>query len=189
MFPTLRSDLIAASANVGRQWQCSFVKKVRVGIACRLLQRSNIGFKAEVAFRSEERHTRWTTHGDTKAWFENRRMELEHLGFGTTRCDGSFCIPEDQLCRIVNLDESTLLLDGNDGRCRGRPRVTLHDPWFPCCSNGCSKSSITTTLIGGNLSLGQPLPPHFQCVLRANTDDARVNEDVFKCMRKARALF
>ena len=57
-----------------------------------------------------------------------------NLGFGSTRDDRSFHVPEDQLRQIINLDELALLLDGNDGTCRGRPRVSLQDPWFPRCT-------------------------------------------------------
>ena len=45
------------------------------------------------------------------------------------------------------------------------------------------------TFIGGSSALGQPLPPHFQCVSRAKADNVRVNEDVFKHMRRVRATF
>ena len=43
--------------------------------------------------------------------------------------------------------------------------------------------------IGSSSSLGQPLPPRFQHVFRAKADDSRVNEDVFRHMRKVRASF
>ena len=44
------------------------------------------------------------------------------------------------------------------------------------------------TLIRGSSALGQPLLLHFQHIPRAGADNVRVNEDVFKRMRKARAL-
>ena len=107
------------------------VQKVGTRIVHRLLQQSNMRFDAEVALENEDRRARWTTHGNIKAWFDNWRMDLERLGFGTSLGSGSFHVPDDQLQQIVNLDESALSLDGNEGRVGGRPRVTRQDPRFP----------------------------------------------------------
>ena len=120
----------------------------------RLLFQSRSG-----TWKCEEQCTRQTTHGNVKAWFNNWRMDLENLGFRLTLKDGSFQIPQDQLCRIVNLNEPALSLEGNDSRCGGRPRVTLKDLRIPCCSKRPSKSSNMMTFIGGSSALGQTLPP------------------------------
>ena len=73
------------------------IQKVGTGIIHRLSQRSNIHFNAEAALKNEEQRTRWTTCSDVKAWFDNWRIDLEHLGFRPTLDDGSFHIPDNQL--------------------------------------------------------------------------------------------
>ena len=137
------------------------IQKVGTKIVQRLLKKSETAFKAQAAFaRDKEQRTRWTTCANIEAWFSNWRTDLENLRFGTTLCNGRFDIAEDQLCQIVNLDESAAVSsDGNDGQCGGRPRVTVQDPRFLNCSEQCSKPKTAMTFIGSSMELNQPLPP------------------------------
>jgi hypothetical protein len=68
--------------------------------------------------------------------------------------------------QILNLDETCMSLDGGDGNRGGRP---TH---FPQLGKATSKSALTTTMIGGSNVAGEPIPPHFQFQLSAQTPDA-----------------
>ena len=67
----------------------------------------------------------WLTDGDMTIWFNQWRIDLAELGFAKAidkaNGDGSIKIPPDQLAKIINIDETALSLDGNQGRCGGRP--------------------------------------------------------------------
>jgi len=123
----------------------------------------------------EQRRILWTTYKNLKMWFENWEHDLEDLGF-TLREGDKHYIPDDQMHRIVNLDETCLSLDGSKGNRGGRPEVTFFHPMFPQLGKGSSKSSLTTTMIGGSTAAGEALPPHFQFQTTAQTgDNERLN--------------
>ena len=43
---------------------------------------------------------------------------------------------------------------------------------FPQLGKATSKSALTTTMISGSTTAGEPLPPHFQFQTSAQTDEA-----------------
>ena len=55
--------------------------------------------------------------------FSNWRSTLLELGFGykNEEKEGSFIIPPEQMRRILNLDETSILFDGSNGWAGGRP--------------------------------------------------------------------
>lgn len=63
----------------------------------------------------EERRILWTTYNNLKCWFLNWGNDLVELGFAHKNLDGDIVIPEEQLGRIVNFDETCLSLDGSNG--------------------------------------------------------------------------
>ena len=79
----------------------------------------------------EERRILWTTYKNLKMWFNNWKLDLLNLGFATQNLEGDVTISENQLYRIINLDETCLSLDGSKGNRGGRPEVTFFDPRFP----------------------------------------------------------
>ena len=78
----------------------------------------------------EERRILWTTYNNLKMWFGNWKIDLLNLGFATQTDEGDIIICDDQLRRILNLDETCLSLDGSKGNCGGRPEVTFYNPRF-----------------------------------------------------------
>ena len=95
-------------------------------------------------------------------WFNNWAHDLVELGFATKlNDDGEIHIPDDQLGRIINFDETCLSLDGS-GKRGGRPDVIFYNPLLPQTGRPTSKSALTTTMITGSNALGEALPPHFQ---------------------------
>ena len=119
----------------------------------------------------EERRILWTTYKNLKMWFNNWKLDLLNLGFATQNLEGDVTISENQLYRIINLDETCLSLDGSKGNRGGRPEVTFFDPRFPQLGKGTSKSAMTTTMIGGSNAAGEALPPHFQFQTKATTPE------------------
>ena len=96
-----------------------------------------------------------TTYSNLKPWFDSWKRNLVDLGFATIAVDdqGKIDIPDNQLSRILNLDESCLSLNGNERR-GGRPSVVFYDPNLPNPVKTVSKSSVSLKFIGGSNALG-----------------------------------
>ena len=111
------------------------------------------------------------------------------LGFAKNS-GGQTVIPETQLERIINLDESCLSLDRSQGRRGGRPCVTFFDPALPSLGKCATKSSITTTIICGSSAAGEPLPPHLQFSTNAKVEEReKIRLEIFKYIQKTRGKF
>jgi len=86
--------------------------------------------------------------------------------------DGEFVIPDSQLRRIINLDESNLSLDGSTATRGGRGGAAIWDTALPMIGQPVNKSNVSLTLITGSSAFGEPLPPHFQFQTKAqNTEN------------------
>jgi len=128
----------------------------------RLLQRilgcTDVMLSAGVQNIVEDRRIRWTTYSNLKLWFDSWGEDIVELGFGYHDADGKVVISDDQLARILNLDESCLSLDGTKERRGGRLSSALFDQTLPCPGKTASKSSTTLTFIGGSNALVEALP-------------------------------
>ena len=128
----------------------------------------------------EDRRIRWTTYSNINIWFDNWEWDLVDLGFAFYDEDGKCVIPDEQLCNILNFDETCLSADGSEGRRGGRPEITIHDPRFPMAGKVTNKDSLTATLICGSNAAGEALPPHFQFQTKATSDEReRLRTQVF----------
>ena len=156
----------------------------------RLLRNTDIDFSASAQENIEDRRHRWTTFANLKLWFDVWEMNLIKLGFAKKNKDGEIEISASQLQRIINLDETCLSLDGNQGRRGGRPSVSFFDPNIPQTGKTVSKSSVTYTLICGSSAAGEALPPHFQFSTTAKTEDRqKLKLDVVAFMQKTRGTW
>ncbi len=64
----------------------------------------------------EAQQIQWTTAKNLRMWFNNWGHDVQ-LGFATKlNGDGDIHIPDDQLGRIINFDETCLSLDGSGSR-------------------------------------------------------------------------
>ena len=127
----------------------------------------------------EDRRVQWTTHKNLKLWFENWGKDLVELGFAHLDEHGDVIIPDDQLHRILNFDETCLSHDGSNGARGGRPEVFIYDPRLPLPGKRTSKCSSTTTMITGSTAAGEALPPHFQFQTSAKSHETqRIRIDV-----------
>jgi len=84
---------------------------------------------------------------------------------------GQLEIPNDQLARILNFDETCLSLDGSGSAAGGRPSAIFYNPKLPLVGRATSKSALTTTLITGSYAVGEAIPPHFQFSTSAKSAD------------------
>ena len=65
----------------------------------------------------------------TRIWilgFDNWERALSQLGF-SKHMEGKFFIFNEQLGRIIKIDETALCLDGIEGRCGGGPSAVFAD--------------------------------------------------------------
>ena len=90
---------------------------------------------------AEERRVRWTTYFNIKSWFDNWESDLVKLGFAFVDDNHKVIIPDAQLMRILNIDETCLVMDGNKCNRGGRPEVTFYSRNLP--NLGRSTLSIT----------------------------------------------
>ncbi len=82
------------------------------------------------------------------------------LGFATKSYDGLVEIPNNQLQRIISIDETRLILDGGLGKCGGHPSVVYFGKNLSKVGKSLSKSSITVTVITGSTAAGEAILPH-----------------------------
>jgi len=156
----------------------------------RLLRECAIDLLAEKSQSVEQRRIMWTSYTNLRMWFNNWFKDIEQLGFATRNSDGDLIIPDDQLSRILNVDETCLSVDGSQGNRGGRPAVTFYDPRLPTIGRGASKSALTSTMITGSTAAGEAIPPHFQFQTKAKTEDAqRIRMETFKYMPKVVSKF
>ena len=106
------------------------------------------------------------TYYNLKTWFDSWKEELIELGFAKYDDENKVFIPPDKLERILNVDQTCLVLDGSKCNSGGRPEVIFYSPYLPNLGKATIKNSATTTLIAG---IGEPIPPHFQFQTRAQS--------------------
>ncbi len=106
-------------------------------------------------------------------WFENWGKDLVELGFAHHGKHGEVIIPNDQLHRILNFDETCLSHDGSNGARGGCPEVFIYNPRLPFPGKRTSKCTSTTTMITGSTAAGEALPPHFQFQTSAKSDETQ----------------
>mmetsp|Transcript_24214 Transcript_24214/g.44508 ORF Transcript_24214/g.44508 Transcript_24214/m.44508 type:complete len:349 (+) Transcript_24214:479-1525(+) len=146
-------------------------KSVSMHLLDRILKETAVDILSKVSDNVEDRRVRWTTYNNLKSWFDNWAHDLEELGFAIRNEAGELYIPEEQLARILNLDESCLSMDGSNGQRGGRLEAVFYFPQLPQTGRATSKSSLTTTFITGSTSAGEALPPHFQFSTKAQSKD------------------
>jgi|EP01082_Thalassiosira_pseudonana_P008128 hypothetical protein len=144
----------------------------------RLLAVSGVDLKAGRSNNAEQRRIMWTTYYNLKSWFDNWESDLLKLGFAKKE-EGKTVIPKDQLARILNVDETCLVMDGSSSQRGGRPAVVFTSGSLPDLGKATIKSSAATTMITGSTAAGEAIPPHFQFATAAKSDEMeRIRADV-----------
>ena len=122
----------------------------------------------------EERRVKWTTFTNLDLWFSSWEKLLDEKGFLEYDSNGNNpTIPERLLPNILNFDETSLSLDGSTVTRGGRPPVQFQDQRLPQLGKSTSKTSQTTTMINGSNAWGEALPPHFQFMTSAQTEEGK----------------
>jgi hypothetical protein len=128
----------------------------------RVLRDTNVDLSVTKSRNAEDRRIAWTNEDNLNMWLNNWEHDLVELGFAWRDDTGKVHIPEEMLALITNLDETNLSLCGATQTRGGRPEGHIYDPRFPMVGKATSKSSLSTTMIGGSTAAGEALPPHIQ---------------------------
>ncbi len=91
----------------------------------------NVDFTASVSDQAKERCLKWTTYANIKMWFDSIDHFLVEFGFGFLREDGSIFVSNEQKARILNIDETALLMDRTTQNKGGCPTVTFYNGSLP----------------------------------------------------------
>ncbi|KAL7474304.1 hypothetical protein ACHAW6_000283, partial [Cyclotella cf. meneghiniana] len=75
----------------------------------------------------------------------------------------------EQLQNIINIDETCLVLDGSKCNRGGRPEITFYSPNLPNLRRATIKTCCT--MITGSTAAGEPMPPHFQFLTTAQSEE------------------
>eukprot|EP00984_Skeletonema_dohrnii_P018305 scaffold8528_cov85-Skeletonema_dohrnii-CCMP3373.AAC.1 len=155
----------------------------------RLLEESGVDINAGRSNNAEQRRIMWTTYYNLKSWFDNWEKDLLELGFAK-KVEGKTVIPEDQLARILNVDETCLVMDGSKTQRGGRPAVVFTSNSLPDLGKATIKSSTATTMITGSTAAGEAIPPHFQFPTAAKSDEReRIRSEVDRFTVKVKGKF
>ncbi len=80
-------------------------------------------------------------------------------------------ILNNQLKRIVNMDETCLELDCGQGKQGGHPVIVYIGKFLPEVGKTVSKSSMSMTMITGSTAAGEAILPHFQFLTIAQSEE------------------
>jgi len=139
---------------------------------------------------AEDLRIRWTTYQNLDLWFDSWEVSLVDYGFATINTNGELLFDIEMMKRILNLDETCMSLDGGNGNRGGHPTVMYYDARFSQLGKATSKSALTTTMIGGSNAAGEPIPPHFQFQMSAQTPDAEaLRIECIRYMHNVQAAF
>jgi len=156
----------------------------------RLCRDTAVDMKADKLSFAEERRVRWTTFHNLELWFNSWEKSLHDLGLMEEDGSGKLIIPEHQLRNILNFDETCLSLDGSSINRGGRPAAYYHDPRLPQVGISTSKTSQTITMITGSNAWGEALPPHFQFMTSAQTDEGKqIRNECVRYMKNVKGEF
>lgn len=137
----------------------------------RIVRNKNLDINASKMNSQEARRIAWTKSKYLSMWFDNWGDNLVSLGFAEKNENEDIHIPDDQLVRILNFDETCLSLDGSGSVAGGRPMAVFYNPHLPLVGRATSKTNATTTMITGSNAAGEAIPPHFQFMTAAQSEE------------------
>ena len=128
--------------------------------------------------RVEQRRSKWTTYTNVRIWFDSLKHFLVEEGFAEPTPAGiggaELIFYPQQTHRIVNLDESGMILDNTKPGSGGRPPLNFYDPLTqeaPVIA--AHKNSYCLTGLFGSTMSGHALPLHL--VLPSDATAANMN--------------
>jgi hypothetical protein len=103
----------------------------------------------------EMRRQFWTTHPNLTLWYDGWESFVLDKGFALKNNNNEIHFKERAMCRIINLDETKLSLDGSDVGIGGRPCHTIRVKQQSFRSGTASnKASASSKLICGSNAAG-----------------------------------
>ena len=124
----LEKKKLAALVNsvIGRSRELTDKHTGSYKLLSRIAKWKKIDFNAIKLSTQEARRIQWTKRKYLQMWFDTWEASLIKLGFAKrSEVDGHIEIPDDQLARILNFDETCLSLDGSGSAAGGRPSAIL----------------------------------------------------------------
>ena len=104
--------------------------------------------------------------------------------------DGKVYIPNTLLRNILNFDETCLSLDGCSVNRGGHPAAYYYDPRLPQVGISTFQTLQTITMITGSNAWGKVLPPHFQFMTSAQTDEGKqIQNECDWYLRRMKGIF
>ena len=142
----------------------------------------------------EERRDIWTTYRHINAWFGTLKefLIIPH-GFARLSTEeemketgSELYFFEEQLDRIINIDESEIFTDGTSKIAGGRPATTYTstDSSLHKGVEATNKSGYSATFSGGSTVSGSPLPPRFQLKITAREYNNTIDTNFLKYLPK-----
>jgi hypothetical protein len=158
------------------------IQKAAEKILNRIIRDTAISLTNTKLNAAEKQQVRWTTYQNLSLWFDSWERFLSEYGFGKYR-DGNFVIFDHMKKYILILDKTCCSLDGSNGVRGGRPSMTYYDTRFPQLGQAMLKPALTTTMITGSNAAGEALPPHFQFMTAAVTEENEsIRNECFRYM-------
>ena len=120
----------------------------------------------------------WTTYNNLNNWFDSWELFCIANGFAELKPECSednstrMLFSEEQKCRIINMDETKLSLDGFNGGIGGHPACTITVKCFSCPGTACNKPSSSSTFMCGSKAAGEPIPMHIMFLSDAQDDES-----------------
>ena len=152
-------------------WKDLAHKQKSYKLLTRIVKNKKLDINASKMNSQEARRIQWTKSKYLSMWFDNWGDNLVNLGFAEKNENGDIHIPDDQLVRIMNFDETCLSLDGSGSVAGGRPMAVFYNPHLPLVGRATSKTNATTTMITGSNAAGEAIPPHFQFMTAAQSEN------------------
>jgi len=138
----------------------------------------------------EYRRIMWTTHANLSDWFDAWEVFCVSQGFATKNSNGEVLFTEEQMRRIINVDETNFSLDGSDGGRGGRPANTITISNAARPGTGQNKSSISSSLMLGSNSAGESMPIHIMFASKAKEEqNYQINPEWILGIPRVRGIF
>ena len=153
----------------------------------------------------ELRRQLWTTGYNLEAWFINWEKFCVDNGFATRELvvddngapilddnqnqQFSIQFTEEQLRRIMNLDETCISLDGSKGKAGGRPPNVVYVTKAKRAGTPSNKAGKSATLLAGSAADGSTTPIVLILPSDASPENARITADVFEGLPYAKGRF
>ncbi len=136
---------------------------------------------------AEEGRVRWMMYDNLDLWFNTWERELLRHRLAELDVQGHSHIPLNKLHQILDFNETSLSTDGSSINRGGWPAAYWFDPRLPQVGIVTSNMSCSSTMITGSNAYGKAMPPHFQFMLSAQTEEGKMIQ--INCIRHMKKVW